>query len=149
MLLVYLELYSAIEATVAHCHFLVFEVWSVPFVVAALLAKLFQALITFNLFSFIEHFVPDTSWLILSTSRFCFKIVFTAWAGFLDWWLLLNFRLRSPRGFYARRSDGILMCCKIREFWFENVLFDFIQLGKVDCFLFFCLFTFRGYFTVK
>ena len=80
---------------------MVFEIGCVPFVVTALLAKGFEASITLNLFSFIEHFVPETSWLLLSAISFGFEIVLASGATLLDFILNDHNWLRGHLGFYG------------------------------------------------
>jgi len=84
-----LELNCAIEAPVAHCDLLIFESWSVPFIVAALLTKHFQALVTFYFFAAIKNFVPETRGFLLSSSGFGLEVVLATWTALLDFWLLL------------------------------------------------------------
>ena len=134
MLLKNLQLNSAVEASITHCHFLIFKVGSVPFVIAAFLAVVLQALIALYLFSFVKYFVPKTRRLLLPTSWFRFEIIFTTWARFanLRRFLLLHDRRLHYAVLLWWLKTFSMACLEMMEITFEDIIFYLIQFRKIN-----------------
>ena len=134
MFLKNLQLDSAVEATVTHCHFLIFKIRSVPFVIAAFLAVVLQALITLHLFSFIKYFVPKTRRFFLPTGRFRFEIIFTTWASFtnLRRYLLSYDRCLHYAVLLWRLKTFSMTRLEMMEITFKYIILYLIQFRKIN-----------------